>query len=61
MKRTEIGKLQNEIESALRRAVQMDLELMVYILTMAKLELENELDDRKLRNLAELKGALSLQ
>jgi len=61
MKQTEIGKLQSEIESALQRAVQMDLELMVYILTMAKLELENELDDRKLRSLAELKGALSLQ
>jgi len=61
MKQTEIGKLQSEIESALRRAVQMDLELMVYILTMAKLELENELDDRELSSLAELKGALSLQ
>jgi hypothetical protein len=61
MKQTEIGKLHSDIESALRRASQMDLELMVYILTMAKLELENELDDRKLRSLAELKGALSLQ
>ena len=61
MKQTEIGKLQSDIESALRRASQMELDLMVYILTMAKLELENELDDRKLRSLAELKGALSLQ
>ena len=61
MKQTEIGKLQSDIESALQRASQMDLELMVYILTMAKLELENELDDRKLQSLAELKGALSLQ
>jgi hypothetical protein len=61
MKQTEIGKLQSEIESALRRATEMDLQLMVYILTMAKLELENELDDRKLRSLAELKGSLSLQ
>ena len=61
MKQTEIGKLQSDIESALGRASQMELDLMVYILTMAKLELENELDDRKLRSLAELKGALSLQ
>ena len=61
MKQTEIGKLHSDIESALRRATEMDLELMVYILTMAKLELENELDDRKLRSLAEMKGALSLQ
>lgn len=58
---TEFAKLEAEIESALKRAAKMDLQLMVYILTMAKLELENEVGDRMLRSLAELKGTVTLQ
>lgn len=58
---TDFAKLQSDIESALKRASKMDLQLMVYILTMAKLELENEMGDRRLRSLAELKGTVTLQ
>ena len=61
MTSTELALLQTDLENALQRASLMKLELVVYILTMAKLELETEMDDRKLRSLAEPKGAVFLQ
>lgn len=61
MTSTELALLQADIESALQRASLMKLEMVVYILTMAKLELDTEMDDRKLRGLAEPKGAVLLQ
>ena len=61
MTSTELALLQSDLESALQRASLMKLEMVVYILTMAKLELETEMDDRKLRNLVEPKGAVFLQ
>ena len=61
MTSTELALLQTDIESALQRASLMKLEMVVYILTMAKLELDTEMDDRKLRSLAEPKGAVLLQ
>jgi hypothetical protein len=61
MTSTELALLQTDLENALQRASLMKLELVVYILTMAKLELETEMDDRKLRSLAEPKGAVLLQ
>ena len=57
----ELALLQSDIERALQRASLMKLEMVVYILTMAKLELETEMDDRKLRSLVEPKGAVFLQ
>ena len=61
MTSTELALLQSDIESALQRASLMKLEMVVYILTMARLELETEMDDRKLRSLVEPKGAVFLQ
>jgi hypothetical protein len=61
MTSTELALLQSDIESALQRASLMKLEMVVYILTMAKLELETEMDDRKLRSLVQPKGAVFLQ
>ena len=61
MTSTELALLQSDLESALQRASLMKLEMVVYILTMAKLELETEMDDRKLRSLVEPKGAAFLQ
>jgi hypothetical protein len=61
MTSTELALLQTDLENALQRASLMNLELVVYILTMAKLELETEMDDRKLRSLAEPKAAVFLQ
>jgi hypothetical protein len=61
MTSTELALLQTDLENALQRASLMKLELVVYILTMAMLELETEMDDCKLRSLAEPKGAVLLQ
>jgi len=61
MTQIELARLQGEIERALLTASQMQLEFVVYILTMAKLELDNELGDQRLQSLAELKGVVSLQ
>ena len=61
MTSTELALLQTDLENALQRASLMKLELVVYILTMAKLELDTEMDDRKLRSLAEPKGVVLLQ
>jgi len=61
MTSTELVLLQTDLENALQRASLMKLELVVYILTMAKLELDTEMDDRKLRSLAEPKGVVLLQ
>jgi hypothetical protein len=58
---TELALLETDIESALQRASLMKLELVVYLLSMAKLELVSEMDDRKLRSLAEPKVAVFLQ
>jgi hypothetical protein len=58
---TELALLETDIESALQRASLMKLELVVYLLSMAKLELVSEMDDRKLSSLAEPKAAVYLQ
>jgi hypothetical protein len=58
---TELALLETDIESALQRASLMKLELVVYLLSMAKLELVSEMDDRKLSSLAEPKVAVFLQ
>lgn len=58
---TELALLESDIESALQRASLMKLELVVYLLSMAKLELVSEMDDRKLSSLAEPKVAVYLQ
>ena len=61
MTHNELARLHSEVEHALEAASQMHLELVVYILTMAKLELENELGERKLQSLVRLKEVVSLQ
>ena len=61
MTSTELALLQSDIESALQRASLMKLEMVVYILTMARLELDAEMDDRNLRSLTEPKAAVLLQ
>jgi hypothetical protein len=61
MTSTELALLQTDLENALQRASLMKLELVVYILTMAKLELETEMDDCKLRSLTVPKGVVFLQ
>ena len=58
---TELALLETDLESALQRASLMKLELVVYLLSMAKLELVSEIDDRKLSSLAEPKVAVFLQ
>ena len=58
---TELALLETDIESALQRASLLKLELVVYLLSMAKLELVSEMDDRKLSSLAEPKVAVFLQ
>jgi hypothetical protein len=57
----ELALLETDIDSALQRASLMKLELVVYLLSMARLELATEMDDRELRDLAEPKGAVLLQ
>jgi hypothetical protein len=61
MTQTELALLETDIESALQRASLMKLELVVYLLSMARLELVSEMDDRKLSGLAEPKAAVFLQ
>jgi len=61
MTSTELALLQTDLDNALQRASLMKLELVVYILTMARLELDAEMDDRNLRSLTEPKAAVLLQ
>jgi hypothetical protein len=58
---TELALLETDIESALQRASLAKLELVVYLLSMAKLELVSEMDDRTFSGLAEPKAAVLLQ
>lgn len=58
---TELALLETDIENALQRASLMKLEMVVYLLSMAKLELATEMDDRKLRSLTEPKVSVLLQ
>jgi hypothetical protein len=48
MKNKELDLLEDDIDAALHKASGLGLELVVYILTMAKLELANEVGDRRL-------------
>lgn len=57
----DIAILEADIESALQRASLMKLELVVYLLSMARLELVSEVDDQTLQSLAEPKVAVLLQ
>ena len=61
MTSTELALLQTDLDNALQRASLLKLELVVYILTMARLELDAEMDDRNLRSLTEPKAAVLLQ
>jgi hypothetical protein len=61
MKENDLNRLERDIDRALQRASGLELEMVVYILTMAKLELANEIGDRKLTGLFEAKPAVLLQ
>jgi hypothetical protein len=61
MNEHELARIEGEIDRALQRASGLGLELVVYILTMAKLELANEIGDRKLMRLFEGERVAPLQ
>ena len=61
MKEKDLDRLEDDIDRALRTASDMGLDMVVYILTMAKLELANEIGDRKLTRLFDPKPAVLLQ
>lgn len=48
MNENDLDRLEGDIDRALQKASGLGLELVVYILAMAKLELANEIGDRKL-------------
>lgn len=61
MKEKDLNRLDGDIDRALQTASDMKLDLVVYILTMAKLELANEIGDRKFTRLFDPKPAVLLQ
>ena len=61
MKNSDLDLLEDHIDRALEKASGQGLELVVYILTMAKLELANEIGDKTLTRLTDPKPAVSLQ
>ena len=61
MREIDLNRLENDIDRALQNASELGLELVVYILTMAKLELSNEIGDRKLTYRLDPKPAPTLQ
>lgn len=61
MKDNDLDLLEGDIDRALQKASGLGLELVIYILTMAKLELANEIGDRKLTCAFDPKPVQSLQ
>jgi hypothetical protein len=60
MKEHDLKQLEGDIDQALETASRLGLEMVAYILTMAKLELANEIGDRKLMRLFDQKAAPAL-
>jgi len=48
MKKDDLNRLEDHIDRAMKKASSQGLDVIVYILTMAKLELANEIGERKL-------------
>ena len=61
MKEKDLDRLEDDIDRALEKASGLGLDLVTYILMMAKLELANEIGDRKLMHLFDAKSAAPLQ
>lgn len=61
MKEKDLDCLEGDIDRALQAASAMGLDLVVYILTMAKLELANEIGDRRFSGQFDTKPSAPLQ
>lgn len=61
MNENELRRIEGDIDRALQKASAQGLELVVYILTMAKLELASEIGDSRLTRLFDAEPAAPLQ